>query len=168
MMKKRWKYVYIGHMGFPGGVPVRTLKRARRTRALAISRGGSERRRGTIRAPPGPCQGAPEARGTLTKSVLEPANLKKYGFPKEIHRFLKNAKALPGTLPGRFARVFGTPGGPWDPPGGSCRFPGGSRGAFRGAVGVPGGALGGPEAPAMTSAGYSWVYPSPKGLQETC
>ena len=39
MMKKRWEYVYIGHMGFPGGVPPRRQKIARRTRALMISRG---------------------------------------------------------------------------------------------------------------------------------
>ena len=154
IIKKRWKYVYNRHMGFPGGVPPRRQKIARRTCALTISRGGHNRGGGGQRGAPRPPRGVPKGRGTLTKSVLEAAGLKKYGFPKEIHRFLKNAKALPGTLPGRFARVFGTPGGALGPPRGVVPFFGGVPGGLSGGRGNSGGARGAPEAPVMTSAGY--------------
>ena len=52
-----------------------------------------------LSAPP---RGAQKGRGTLGKWVLEAAILKMYGFPQEIHRFSKNARALPGGVLGAF------------------------------------------------------------------
>ena len=49
--------------------------------ALLRFPGVCQSRRGAIRAPPRPSRGAPKARHTLTKSVLEATHLKIFGFP---------------------------------------------------------------------------------------
>ncbi len=168
-IKKRWKYVYNRHIGFPGGVPPRRQKIARRTCALTISRGGSKSRRGAKKPPPRPFSRCPKARWTSTEWVLEAASLKMYRFLQEIQCFSKIAKSLPGGVRRAFfPKIWGPGGGLGTPRGGRAVFRGGPGGPFGGPCEFRGGARGGPEAPVMTKPGYAYVFRCPAGLQETC
>ena len=130
---------------FRGGPP-RTRKTASRTRAFANSRVGSKVRRRATRAPPRPFRGAPEARGTLSFSVLEATRLKMYGFPKELQGFSKITKKLRFSKRERFSRNFEAPGGPGraqGPPGGLATFSGGGPVPYCGKIPLLRGGSGG-------------------------
>ena len=89
-------------------------------------------------------------------------------FLRKYNVFQKSPKCSRGGSRGVLREFLGPLGGPGTPPGGRAVFQGGPRGPFGGPWEFRGGGQGGPEAPVITSAGYSWFFPSPKGLQETC
>jgi len=153
IIKKRWKYVYNRHMGFPGGVPPRRQKIARRTRALTISRGGRKQGAGPKGLNRSPLGAPKKPGGHWRNGSWKPPTSKCIVFNRKYSVIQKSPNHSQGGSGGRFSRNLGAPGGSWDPPGGSCRFSGGSRGAFRGPVRVPGGGPGGPGGTSNDQAG---------------
>ena len=81
IIKNHSKYVCFQRNGVFWGGPPGTPKTGRRTRGLAISRGGARPSRGAIGAPPRPPRGAQKGRHRLAKWVLEAAIFEMYGFP---------------------------------------------------------------------------------------
>ena len=76
-----------------------------------------------------------------------------YGFPKEIQRFSKNAKALPGGVLGAFFAKFRSPGRAPGPPGGFLMFSVGVPGPLLGSVPKSRGGPGKPREPLFGSRG---------------
>ncbi len=117
------------------------------------------------RAPPGPPLGPPKGPPTIDTfgfgHVLKTASLKMYGFPNEIHGFLKSTKNLhvaPGSVVHPFFRRPWEPrGGPGPPFGIWRRFLGG-LGPPRGPFSEMGGPRRGPRDALLTSGRSFWSF----------
>ena len=167
MMKKRWKYEILSDMGFSGRVPPRMRKPLGNNNVIMQTSRNQYCYHANLLPPPRPSRGAPKARHTLAKSVLGfgSGQSQNVWFSLGNTTFFKYRQSAPGDPPGAFCTSFWDPrGGPGTPPGGRAVFQGGPGGPFGGPWAFRGGARGGPEAPVMTSAGYTLVFPSPKGL----
>ena len=130
--------------GFRGG-PARDAENSKTDSRACDFQGGLKTKARGYKGPSEAPRGAQKVRRALIKWVLEAAILKMYGFPQEIHRFSKNARALPGGVLGAFFAKIRGPGGARAPPGVCAPFSGGALGTHSGEPVNSGGVLGGPK-----------------------